>query len=53
MLKLEEKYMLNEEICKLRDELNKKIEDCDDYDSIYNISLELDKLIAEYYFVLK
>ena len=45
--------MLNEEICKLREELNKKIENCDDYESIYNASLKLDKLIEEYYYVLK
>ncbi len=41
--------MLNEKICKLRDELNKKIEENADYEIIYNLSLELDKLIAEYY----
>lgn len=41
--------MLNEKICKLRDELNKKIEENADYEIIYNLSLELDKLIAEHY----
>lgn len=41
--------MLNERICELRDELNKKIEENADYEIIYNLSLELDKLIAEYY----
>lgn len=41
--------MLNEKICKLRDELNRKIEENADYEIIYNLSLELDKLIAEYY----
>lgn len=41
--------MLNEKICKLRDELNKKIEENAEYEIIYNLSLELDKLIAEYY----
>lgn len=41
--------MLNEKICKLRDELNRKIEEEADYETIYNLSLELDKLIAEYY----
>ena len=45
--------MLDEKICRLREDLNKKIENCDDYESIYNASLELDKLIAEYYCVLK
>jgi len=42
-------YMLNEKICKLRDELNKKIEENADYEIIYNLSLELDELIAEHY----
>ena len=41
--------MLNEKICKVRDELNKKIEENADYEVIYNLSLELDELIAEYY----
>ena len=41
--------MLNDEICKLRDKLNKSIEDGEDYDVILKISVELDELIAEYY----
>lgn len=41
--------MLNDEICKKRDELNKSIENNDDYDKIYKISVELDELIARYY----
>ena len=41
--------MLNDEICKLRDELNKSIEDGKDYSIIYDLSAKLDKLIAEYY----
>ena len=41
--------MLNDEICKLRDKLNKKIEESASYDEIYKISVELDELIAEYY----
>ena len=41
--------MLNEEICKLRDKLNKKIEENADYDEIYKISVELDELISKYY----
>ncbi len=41
--------MINEDICKLRDELNKKIEDGADYDEIYKISTDLDELIAKYY----
>lgn len=41
--------MLNEEICKVRDKLNKSIEKNVDYDIIYKISVELDILIAKYY----
>jgi len=41
--------MLNDEICKLRDELNKSIEQGDDYSVIYQLSIELDELIAQYY----
>ena len=41
--------MLNDEICKLREKLNKSIEDGEDYDIIYKLSVELDELIAEYY----
>ncbi len=41
--------MLNDEICKLRDKLNKSIEDGESYDKIYNLSIELDELIAKYY----
>ena len=41
--------MLNDIICKKRDELNKSIEEGKDYDIIYKISVELDELIAEYY----
>ena len=41
--------MLNKEICKLRDKLNKSIEEGEDYATIYNISIELDELIAKYY----
>lgn len=41
--------MLNEEICKLRDELNKSIEEGRDYDTIYQLSIELDELIAQFY----
>lgn len=41
--------MLNEEICKLRDELNRKIEENAEYEVIYDLSVKLDKLIAEYY----
>ena len=41
--------MLNEEICKLRDKLNKSIENGDDYSITYKLSVELDELIAKYY----
>ena len=41
--------MLNDEICKLRDKLNKSIEQGDDYDVTYQLSIELDELIAQYY----
>ena len=41
--------MLNDEICKLRDELNKSIEEGKDYSIIYDLSVKLDQLIAEYY----
>ena len=41
--------MLNEETCKLRDKLNKSIEDGEDYSVIYQLSIELDELIAKYY----
>lgn len=41
--------MLNDEICKLRDKLNKSIEEGQDYNIIYKLSIELDELIAEYY----
>ena len=41
--------MLNDEICKLRDKLNKSIEEGKEYDEIYELSVKLDKLIAEFY----
>ena len=41
--------MLNERICKKRDELNKSIEENKDYTIIYKLSVELDELIAEFY----
>lgn len=41
--------MLNDEICKKRDELNKSILTGKDYHVIYQISVELDRLIDEYY----
>lgn len=45
--------MLNDEICKLRDKLNRSIEQGDDYSVIYQLSVELDELIAKYYEELK
>ena len=41
--------MLNDEICKLRDKLNKSIEQGDDYEITYQLSIELDELITKYY----
>ena len=38
-----------EEINKLREKLNESIINNEDYEIIYNLSIELDKLIAEYY----
>lgn len=43
-------YMLNEEICKVREMLNESIITGKDYKEIYNLSVELDELIAKYYF---
>ena len=50
--KMQEKesgFMLNDEICKLREELNRSIVDGQDYEITYKLSTELDRLIAEYY----
>lgn len=42
--------MLNKnEINVLREELNKSIVKNDSYDTIYKLSIKLDKLIAQYY----
>ena len=41
--------MLNDKICKKREELNKSIEENKSFDEIYKISVELDELIAEFY----
>ncbi len=45
--------MINDEICKLRDKLNKSIENEEDYAVIYKLSVELDELISKYYKVNK
>ena len=41
--------MLNDEICNLRNELNKSIEQGEDYEKIYELSVKLDKLIVSFY----
>lgn len=41
--------MLNDEICKLRERLNNSILNGEDYSITYQISVELDELIAKYY----
>lgn len=41
--------MLNEEICKLREKLNYSILNEPDYNITYQLSVELDQLIAQYY----
>lgn len=41
--------MLNEKILKARDRLNESIITGKDYEVIYNLSVELDELIAKYY----
>lgn len=42
-------FMLNDEICKKRDELNESIISGKDYSIIYKLSIELDELITQYY----
>ena len=49
IVKKERDYMLNDEICKLRDKLNESIVTGKDYSIIYQLSIELDELIAKYY----
>lgn len=41
--------MLNDKICKLREELNDSILNGQDYSVTYELSIALDELIAEYY----
>ena len=41
--------MLNEESCKLREKLNNSIIEEKDYSIVYQLSIELDELIARYY----
>ena len=45
----EDWVMLNDEICKMRDKLNKSIELGEEYSKTYQLSVELDELIAQYY----
>ena len=40
--------MLNDEICKLRNRLNESIVSGEDYSVVYQLSIELDELIAQY-----
>lgn len=41
--------MLDEKICRLREKLNDSIISGQDYSVTYELSIQLDKLIAEYY----
>ncbi len=41
--------MVEEEITKLREKLNKSIADDEKYEIIYKLSIELDELITKYY----
>ena len=41
--------MLNDEICKLREKLHESILKKNNYEDTYQLSVELDQLIAEYY----
>ena len=43
------KVVHNKKIEELKEQLNKKIEEGADFDTIYKISTELDKFIMEYY----
>lgn len=47
--KKESDDMVDEKICKLREELNDSIINGNDYSITYRISVELDELIAQYY----
>ena len=43
--------MIEEEIKKLREKLNKSIANDEKYELIYKLSVELDELITKYYIV--
>lgn len=47
--KKESGNMLNDEICELREKLNKSIIAGEDYKITYGLSVKLDELIAKYY----
>lgn len=49
MQEKESGFMLNDEICKLREKLNRSIIDGRDYAVTYKLSTQLDRLIAKYY----
>ena len=41
--------MIDEQICELREKLNKSIIEGNDYNETYKLSVELDELIAKFY----
>jgi len=41
--------MINDEILKVREKLNESIINGEEYEKIYQISIELDELITQYY----
>ena len=45
--------MLNDKICELREKLDESIRKDLDYSIIYQLSIELDELIAQYYMETK
>lgn len=45
--------MLNDKICDLREKLNESIINGEDYSKTYQLSIELDELIAQYYSKIK
>jgi hypothetical protein len=45
--------VLDEKICEVRDKLNLSIKEEEDYSVIYELSVKLDKLIADFYKINK
>ena len=45
--------MLDDEICRLREKLNKSLESDEPYEVTYRLSVELDELIEKYYGIKK